>query len=139
MVVVSFREFVPLVVMAVGLSVEPVNIRPAEPTVAVMPMPAAEITAARLPRVSPLLLVPTPTTFPLLVPPTTKVLVPPDPVSAMLPWGSAGSGMQTVAKARLDLTRVTAPFVLADIYATTGKTTGSNTPVYVDDIYWAGK
>ena len=61
------------------------------------------------------------------------------PVSAMLPWGSAGSGMQTSAYAGLDLTKVTAPFVVADIYGSTGKAAsfGANAPVYLDKIHWS--
>lgn len=61
------------------------------------------------------------------------------PISAMTPWGSVGSGMQLSTYAQLDLTHVTTPFVIADIYGTTGKaaSAGIDTTVYVDDIFWS--
>lgn len=59
------------------------------------------------------------------------------PLSAMLPWGFMSSGMTSSTYSKLDLTMVTNPFVIADIYATTGKTSSSTTPIYVDDLFWS--
>jgi exo-beta-1,3-glucanase (GH17 family) len=61
------------------------------------------------------------------------------PISDMLAWGGQGSGLPQPNKAALDLSSVTVPFVLADIYSTTGKAYKSNlnTPIYLDNIYWS--
>jgi len=61
------------------------------------------------------------------------------PISAITPHGAMSSGMTDPSKSRLDMTRVTNPFVIADRYGNTGKAQGSNvtTPIQVDAIYWA--
>ena len=61
------------------------------------------------------------------------------PVKDMLAWGAAGSGLPYPNSAALDLTKVSVPFVLADIYGTTGKPSGTTTatPIYLDNIYWS--
>ena len=61
------------------------------------------------------------------------------PISDMLGWGTQGSGLPQPNSASLDLSMVTVPFVLADIYGTTGKPNASNinTPIYLDNIYWS--
>ena len=61
------------------------------------------------------------------------------PISAMLPWGAMASGMTLPAFSKLDLTKVTTPFVLADVYGTTGKANnaGSNAQLFVDAIHWS--
>jgi len=61
------------------------------------------------------------------------------PISDMLVWGGPGSGLPQPNSAALDLSRVTVPFVLADIYSSTGKAYKSNinTPIYLDNIYWS--
>jgi hypothetical protein len=59
------------------------------------------------------------------------------PVSAIIPWGTMSSGMTSAAYAKLDLTMVTNPFVISDVFATTGKTSASTTPIYLDDMFWS--
>lgn len=61
------------------------------------------------------------------------------PISAITPYGAMAYGMTDPTKARLDLTKVTNPFVIADRYAKTGKPDGSNltTAILVDNIYWS--
>jgi exo-beta-1,3-glucanase (GH17 family) len=59
------------------------------------------------------------------------------PISAITPYGAPSSGMPVTAT--LDMTTVTNPFVVNDVYAVTGKAASSNitTPILVDDIYWS--
>lgn len=61
------------------------------------------------------------------------------PISDMLAWGGQGSGLPQPNSAALDLSRVTVPFVVADIFSTTGKPQGTTTttPIYLDNIYWS--
>jgi hypothetical protein len=61
------------------------------------------------------------------------------PLSDLKLWGSMGSGMPLPALSKLDLTQVSNPFVIADIYGTTGKANNANitTPIYLDKIYWS--
>ena len=62
------------------------------------------------------------------------------PISAITPYGKMAFGMTDPSKSKLDLTKVTNPFVIADRYAVTGKTTGfaGNTEkIYVDAVYWS--
>ncbi len=57
------------------------------------------------------------------------------PITAITPHGAPAFGMPTTVT--LDMTKVTNPFVIADRYAVTGKTTSSTTPILVDNIYWS--
>ncbi|MDE2393945.1 MAG: hypothetical protein KGM91_00785 [Burkholderiales bacterium] len=62
------------------------------------------------------------------------------PVSALVAAATPAYGQP--ASARLDMTLVTQPFTIADLYASTGKSTpaqgvGNATTFWVDDIYWA--
>jgi exo-beta-1,3-glucanase (GH17 family) len=61
------------------------------------------------------------------------------PINAITPRGAMAFGMTDPTRSKLDLTKVTNPFVIADRYATTGKAQNSNitTKIYVDHIYWA--
>jgi exo-beta-1,3-glucanase (GH17 family) len=61
------------------------------------------------------------------------------PISAITPSGAMAFGMTDPTKAKLDMTKITNPFVIADRYATTGKAQGSNitTKIYVDNIFWS--
>jgi exo-beta-1,3-glucanase (GH17 family) len=61
------------------------------------------------------------------------------PISAITPRGAMAFGMTDPTRARLDMTKVTNPFVIADRYAVTGKATSSNitTKIQVDGIYWS--
>ncbi len=59
------------------------------------------------------------------------------PISDMLAWGGQGSGLPQPNSAALDLSRVTVPFVVADIFGTTGKTSGATDAIYLDNIYWS--
>jgi exo-beta-1,3-glucanase (GH17 family) len=61
------------------------------------------------------------------------------PISAITPKGAMAFGMTDPTKAKLDMTKVTNPFVIADRYAVTGKAQNSNitTKVYVDNIFWS--
>ncbi|MBQ0936005.1 glycosyl hydrolase family 17 protein [Ideonella paludis] len=61
------------------------------------------------------------------------------PISAITPFGAMAFGMTDPAKSKLDLTKVTNPFVIADRYGVTGKAQGSaiNTKIYIDKIYWS--
>ena len=62
------------------------------------------------------------------------------PISAIAPWGSEASAMQANQdNAQLNLAQVTSPFLIVDIFGSTGKTTstGTGTPIYVDNIYWS--
>ncbi|MBU6258378.1 MAG: hypothetical protein KGL18_01620 [Burkholderiales bacterium] len=62
------------------------------------------------------------------------------PISAIAANATPAYGQP--ASATLNLAQVTQPFTVADLYATTGKTSGSpgygsTTTFYVDDIYWS--
>jgi hypothetical protein len=61
------------------------------------------------------------------------------PISAITPRGAMAFGMTDPTKAKLDMSKVTNPFVIADRYAVTGKAQGSNitTKIYVDNIFWS--
>jgi len=61
------------------------------------------------------------------------------PISAITPRGAMAFGMTDAAKSKLDLTKVTNPFVIADRYANTGKAqnSGHTTKLYVDAIHWS--
>jgi exo-beta-1,3-glucanase (GH17 family) len=61
------------------------------------------------------------------------------PISAITPKGKMAFGMTDPSKSKLDLTKVTNPFVIADRYDVTGKAAGSgNTDkIYVDAVYWS--
>jgi exo-beta-1,3-glucanase (GH17 family) len=61
------------------------------------------------------------------------------PISAITPKGAMAFGMTDPTKAKLDMSRVTNPFVIADRYSVTGKAQNSNitTKIHVDGIYWS--
>jgi exo-beta-1,3-glucanase (GH17 family) len=61
------------------------------------------------------------------------------PISAITPRGAMAFGMTDPTKSKLDMSKVTNPFVIADRYAVTGKAQGSNitTKIYVDNIFWS--
>lgn len=61
------------------------------------------------------------------------------PISAITPSGAMAFGMTDPALSKLDLTKVTNPFVIADRYTVTGKSQGANvrTPILIDNIYWS--
>lgn len=61
------------------------------------------------------------------------------PVSAIAARGAMAFGMTDPAKSRLDLTKVSNPFVIADRYSVTGKAQGAGftAPLQVDAIYWS--
>lgn len=61
------------------------------------------------------------------------------PISAITPRGAMAFGMTDATKSKLDLTKVTNPFVIADRYANTGKaqSSGHTTKLYVDAIHWS--
>jgi len=59
------------------------------------------------------------------------------PIGDIKPHGAMAFGMTDPAKAKLDLTTVTNPFVINDTYGVTGNAAGSTTPIWVDDIYWS--
>jgi exo-beta-1,3-glucanase (GH17 family) len=60
------------------------------------------------------------------------------PISAIKLSGAPSFG-NTSATARFDLTKVTNPFVMNDVYDATGNTTikGNTTKIYIDNIYWS--
>ncbi|MES2714759.1 MAG: glycosyl hydrolase family 17 protein [Pseudomonadota bacterium] len=59
------------------------------------------------------------------------------PISAIKAAGAPSFG-NTAATARFDLTKVTNPFVVNDVYDATGNTTirGNTSKVYIDNIHW---
>lgn len=61
------------------------------------------------------------------------------PISTITPRGAMAFGMTDASKSKLDMTKITNPFVIADRYANTGKAqnTGDATKIYVDAIYWS--
>ncbi len=61
------------------------------------------------------------------------------PISAITPSGAMAFGMTDPTKSKLDLTKVTNPFVIADRYAKTGKpdNTNNTTKIYLDAIFWS--
>jgi exo-beta-1,3-glucanase (GH17 family) len=61
------------------------------------------------------------------------------PISAITPKGAKAFGNSSSPTAVLDMSKVTAPFVIADRYAATGKPTGANftNKIYVDGVYWS--
>jgi hypothetical protein len=48
-------------------------------------------------------------------------------------------GMTDSTKSKLDLSKVTNPFVIADRYEKTGKSANTNdkTKIYIDNVYWS--
>jgi len=62
------------------------------------------------------------------------------PISAIVPWGVEGSAMRdNQDNAKLDLSLVTSPLAIVDIYGSTGKADNSNikTPIYIDNVFWS--
>ncbi|TDM08908.1 MAG: hypothetical protein C4K60_05960 [Ideonella sp. MAG2] len=59
------------------------------------------------------------------------------PISAITPRGAMAFGMTDPTKSKLDLTKVTNPFVIADRYSVTGNGAGATTKIYIDKIYWS--
>jgi exo-beta-1,3-glucanase (GH17 family) len=61
------------------------------------------------------------------------------PITAIIPKGAMAFGMTNPAISKLDMTKVTAPFVIADRYGVTGKSQNANitTKILVDGIYWS--
>jgi exo-beta-1,3-glucanase (GH17 family) len=61
------------------------------------------------------------------------------PISAITPKGAMAFGMTDPSKSKLDMTKVTSPFVIADRYAVTGKASGANitTKINIDGVYWS--
>jgi exo-beta-1,3-glucanase (GH17 family) len=61
------------------------------------------------------------------------------PISAITPKGAMAFGMTDPAISKLDMSKVTAPFVIADRYAVTGKAQNANTTskINVDGVYWS--
>ncbi len=59
------------------------------------------------------------------------------PISAIKAAGAPSFG-NSAANARFDLTKVTNPFVINDVYDATGNTTikGNTTKIYIDNIHW---
>ncbi|MDP2007772.1 MAG: glycosyl hydrolase family 17 protein [Rubrivivax sp.] len=58
------------------------------------------------------------------------------PISALKAAGAPGFG-NNAATARFDLTKVTNPFVVNNLFATSGNTTTSTAKIYIDNIYWS--
>ena len=60
------------------------------------------------------------------------------PISAIKAAGAPSFG-NTAVNAKFDLTKVTNPFVVNDVYDATGNTTikGNTTKIYVDNIHWS--
>ncbi len=60
------------------------------------------------------------------------------PISALKVGGAPSFG-NTAQLAKFDLTKVTNPFVVNDVYDFTGNTTikGNKTPVFIDNIHWS--
>jgi exo-beta-1,3-glucanase (GH17 family) len=60
------------------------------------------------------------------------------PISELEKGGAPSFG-NTPANAKFDLTKVTNPFVVNDVYDATGNTTikGNRTPIFIDNIYWS--
>ena len=60
------------------------------------------------------------------------------PISAIKAAGAPAFG-NTAPTARFDLTKVTNPFVINDVYDASGNTTikGNTTKIYIDNIYWS--
>ena len=61
------------------------------------------------------------------------------PIADIVAKGAMAFGMNDPSKSRLDMTKVTNPFVIADRYGVTGKPQGTNstTRITVDAIYWS--
>jgi exo-beta-1,3-glucanase (GH17 family) len=61
------------------------------------------------------------------------------PISAITPKGAMAFGMTDPTKSKLDMTKVTSPFVIADRYAVTGKAAFSNSTakILIDAVYWS--
>jgi hypothetical protein len=60
------------------------------------------------------------------------------PISALKAGGAPSFG-NTATNAKFDLTKVTNPFVINDVYDATGNTTikGDRTPIFIDNIHWS--
>ncbi len=59
------------------------------------------------------------------------------PISLIRAAGAPAFGMGNSSAAVLDMTKVTNPFVIADRFVKTGKTSSSQIPIVVDAIYWS--
>jgi len=59
------------------------------------------------------------------------------PIADITPHGAMAFGMTDPAKAKLDLSTVTNPFVINDTYGVTGNVAGNTTRISVDNIYWS--
>lgn len=61
------------------------------------------------------------------------------PIADIVAKGAMAFGMTDPSKSRLDMARVTNPFVVADRYGVTGKPQGSNVTsrITVDNVYWS--
>jgi exo-beta-1,3-glucanase (GH17 family) len=61
------------------------------------------------------------------------------PIKDITPSGAMAFGMTDPTLSKLDLTKVTNPFVIADRYTVTGKAEGANvrTQILIDNVYWS--
>lgn len=59
------------------------------------------------------------------------------PIQQIKASGAKAFGMENSAAAVLDLTKVTNPFVIADRFGKTGKTSSSQVPIELDSVYWS--
>jgi hypothetical protein len=61
------------------------------------------------------------------------------PLPDIIAKGAKASCCQSSANSKLDLTKVSNPFVIADRYGVTGKATNFNdkTKIYIDAVYWS--
>ena len=61
------------------------------------------------------------------------------PLADIIAKGAMAFGMTDPTKSKLDMTKVTNLFVIADRYGVTGKSQGANdrTKILVDAVYWS--
>jgi hypothetical protein len=59
------------------------------------------------------------------------------PIRQIKASGAKALGMENSSAAVFDLTKVTNPFVIADRFGKTGKTSSNQMPIEVDNIYWS--
>jgi len=59
------------------------------------------------------------------------------PISNLIAAGAPAFGYAGSPSAVLDLTRVTNVFVIGDRYSVTLNSTGSTTPLLIDNVYWS--
>lgn len=59
------------------------------------------------------------------------------PIQQIKASGAKAFGMENSAAAVLDLTKVTNPFVIADRFGKTGKSSSSQIPIELDSVYWS--